>query len=82
MVKIDISIEGENVSEIANDLVKIFGEIVKSNKEIVREILKTISEETLSVLMERKVLEKGAKLYTEIVQEINWQYKKEKEGKI
>ncbi|HEC81917.1 MAG TPA: hypothetical protein ENI42_05800 [Thermoplasmatales archaeon] len=78
MVKIDISIEGENLSEITSELTKILAQVVKTNKPLVREILKVFGEEALSVLMERKMLEKGAKLYRELIEEINWQYKEEK----
>ena len=78
MVKIDISIEGENLSEIATELTKILGEALKTNRPLIREILKAFGEEAISVLMERKMLERGAKLYREITEEINWQYKEEK----
>ncbi|HEC95320.1 MAG TPA: hypothetical protein ENI45_05075 [Thermoplasmatales archaeon] len=78
MVKIEISVEGENLSEIVSELVKILGEVVKSNKAVVREIVKVFGEEAVSVLMERKMLEKGAKLYRELIEEINWQYKEKK----
>ncbi|HID25456.1 MAG TPA: hypothetical protein EYP23_03220 [Thermoplasmata archaeon] len=78
MVKIEISVEGENLSEIVSELVKILRETVKSNKAVVREIMKVFGEEAVSVLMERKMLEKGAKLYRELIEEINWQYKEKK----
>jgi hypothetical protein len=42
----------------------------------IRKLLKLIGEESISVLMERKILEKGAKLYREITKEINYTYKK------
>ena len=79
MVKINISIEGEDVSEIASELVKVAGKIVKSNRQLVREILEIFGEEALNVLMEKKMLDKGGQLYTEIMHAVNWQYiKKDK----
>jgi hypothetical protein len=42
----------------------------------IRKLIKLIGEESISVLMERKILEKGAKLYREITKEINYTYKK------
>jgi len=41
-----------------------------------RKLIKLIGEESISVLMERKIIEKGAKLYREITKEINFTYKK------
>ncbi|MFE3845437.1 hypothetical protein ACFL1L_01065 [Thermoplasmatota archaeon] len=42
----------------------------------IRILIKLIGEESISVLMERKILEKGAKLYREITKEINYTFKK------
>lgn len=48
----------------------------KSHPKEIRELMEILGEEALSVLMERKVLNKGAKLYREIQREINYVYKK------
>lgn len=48
----------------------------KSHPKEIRELIEILGEEALSVLMERKVLNKGAKLYHEIQREINYVYKK------
>jgi hypothetical protein len=49
----------------------------KTHRGEIRELLKIIGEEALSVLMEKNVLEDGAKLYREIQREINYTYGKE-----
>ena len=78
MVKINISIEGENVSEIVNELLNIGIEVIKSNRKEVREVMKIFADEALDVLLEKKTLEKGAQLYKKINSEINWTYRKDK----
>ncbi len=49
----------------------------KTHRDEVRELMKIIGEEALSVLMEKDVLKEGAKLYREIQREINYTYGKE-----
>ena len=49
----------------------------KTHRNEIREILKIIGEETLSVLTEKEVLKEGAKLYREIQREINYTYRKD-----
>jgi len=49
----------------------------KTHREEIRELVKIIGEETLSVLMEKNVLKDGARLYREIQREINYTYGKE-----
>ena len=49
----------------------------KTHRNEIREILKIIGEEALSVLTEKEVLKEGAKLYREIQREINYTYRKE-----
>jgi fructose-1-phosphate kinase PfkB-like protein len=78
MVKINISIEGENLSDIVEELLNAGVILLKSNKKEVKEALKTLADEALDVLMDHKILEKGALLYRRINSEINWTYKKEK----
>ena len=51
---------------------------VKSNRKEIREIMKILADETIDVMSERKILEKGAQLYKKINSEINWTYKRDK----
>jgi hypothetical protein len=78
MVKINISMEGEDISEIVGELLNVGIELIKSNRKEVREALKILADETLNVMMEPKVLERGAQLYKKINNEINWTYKRDK----
>ena len=78
MVKINISIEGENIQEIVSELLNIGIEVVKSNRKEIREVMKIFADDALEVLLEKKTLEKGAQLYKKINNEINWTYKHEK----
>ncbi len=78
MVKINISIEGENISEIIDELMRIGIDMVKANRKEIREILKILADESLEILNEKKTLEKGAELYRKINSEINWTYKRDK----
>ena len=78
MVKINISIEGEDISEIVEELLNVGIGLVKSNRKEIREALKILADETLDVLMEHKTLERGAQLYKKINNEINWTYKRDK----
>lgn len=75
MVKIDISIEGENLADIISELLTIGIASVKHNRKEIRELMRVLADEAVDVLMERKILEKGAKLYKEINSEINYRYK-------
>ena len=75
MVKINISIEGENLEDVVSDLLKIASKVVISNKKLLREMLKTVGEQAIDVLMEKEMLNRGADLYTEIMHSINWHYK-------
>lgn len=79
MVKINITIEGENVSEMINELLHVGIELVKTNRKEIREVLKILADESLDILNEKKTLEKGAELYRKINSEINWTYKRAKE---
>jgi hypothetical protein len=79
MVKINITIEGENVSEIINEFLHIGLELAQSNRKEIREVLKILADESLEILNEKKTLEKGAELYRKINSEINWTYKRVKE---
>ena len=78
MVKINISIEGEDIAEIVDELLKVGIELLNSNKKEVREALKAAADVALDVLMEHGTVERGAELYRKINSEINWTYKKDK----
>lgn len=47
----------------------------KKHPDDIRDLIKIVGEEMVSVLMERDMLDKGAKLYREIQQSINYTYK-------
>jgi len=49
----------------------------KTHRNEIRDIIKIIGEEALSVLKEKEVLKEGAKLYREIQREINYTYRKD-----
>jgi len=76
MVKINISVEGEDLKDIIGELFTLGTEIVKSNKKQIRELLEILGDEALTVLMKREILKKGAKLYKDINNEINYTYRK------
>jgi len=79
MVKINITLEGENVSEIVDELLHLGIELMKKNRKELREVLKIVADESLEVLNEKKILEQGAELYKKINSEINWTFKRAKE---
>ncbi len=79
MVKINITIDGEDISEIINELLHVGIDLLKANRKELREVLKILADESLEVLNEKKTLEKGAELYKKINSEINWTYKREKD---
>ena len=78
MVKINISVEGEDLSEIIDELMTLGIKMAKSNRKEIRELLKILSEEAFGVLFEQKTLEKGAELYKKLNSEINWTYRRDK----
>ena len=47
-----------------------------NNPSKIRKLIKLIGEESISVLNERNIIDKGAKLYREITKAINNTYKK------
>ena len=79
MVKINITIEGEDISEIINELLQVGIDLLKANRKELREVLKILADESLEILNEKKTLEKGAELYKKINSEINWTYKRDKD---
>jgi hypothetical protein len=79
MVKINITIEGENISDIVNELLHVGIDLLKANRKELREVLKILADESLETLNDKKILEKGAELYKKINSEINWTYKRDRE---
>lgn len=79
MVKINITIEGENISDIINELVHVSIDLLKANRKELREVLKILADESLEILNDKKTLERGAELYRKINSEINWTYKRDRE---
>ena len=79
MVKINITMEGEDISEIINELLHVGIDLLKANRKELREVLKILADESLEILNEKKTLEKGAELYKKINSEINWTYKRNKD---
>ena len=75
MVKINISIEGEDVQDIISELLSIGKEYIHSHRNDIKEILDLLADESIDILMDRKIIEKGAKLYRKLNTEINYQYK-------
>jgi len=78
MVKINITIEGEDISAIINELLHVGIDLVKANRKELRELMRILADESLEVLNEKKTLERGAELYKKINSEINWTYKRDK----
>ena len=75
MVKINISIEGEDIQDIISELFSLGKEYIQSHKNEIKEILDLLADESIDILMDRKTIEKGAKLYRKLNTEINYQYK-------
>lgn len=63
MVKINISIEGEDLSDIVSELLKIGTIMIRSNRRKIREFMEILADESIDVLMECNIIKKGAKLY-------------------
>jgi hypothetical protein len=78
MVKINITVEGEDIPAIIDELLHVGINLLETNRKEIREALKILADEALEVLNEKKTLEKGAQLYKKINTEINWTYKREK----
>jgi hypothetical protein len=78
MVKINISIEGKDIEEITDELLKVGISLFKSNRKEISKILKILADESLNIMLEHKTLERGATLYRKINSEINWTYKRDR----
>ncbi len=77
MVKINISIEGEDLEHIIDELFAIGFNVLKNNQKNIREALRILAYDAIDVLSEKKTLERGAQLYKKINMEINWTYKRD-----
>ena len=75
MVKINISIEGEDLEDVISELLSLGKEYIKSNRNDIREILNLLADESIDILLDRGIVEKGAKLYRKLNSEINYQYR-------
>jgi hypothetical protein len=53
-----------------------FVQYAKKHPDDIRDLIKIIGEEMLSVLLQREMLDKGAQLYRGIQQAINYTYDK------
>ncbi|MEM1513969.1 MAG: hypothetical protein QXW78_04150 [Candidatus Thermoplasmatota archaeon] len=73
-MKIEIKIEGETLQEIVGEIRKL----LESNREEIKKLLEVLAEEAISVLNDKKILEKGAELYIKLNKEINLKYMEEK----
>jgi late competence protein required for DNA uptake (superfamily II DNA/RNA helicase) len=75
MVKINISIEGDDIEDIISDLFSVGKEFIQAHRTDIKEILEILADESIDILMDRTVLERGAKLYRKLNTEINYQYR-------
>ena len=73
MVTIEIKLEGETLQ----DIVKEMGHLIESNKPMIRNILEMLAVETLDILNEKKIINRGSELYINLTRNINWKYKNE-----
>ena len=73
-MKIEIKIEGEDIGEVVRSLLSI----VENNREEIKKLLNLLARDTIDVLEEEAILEKGADLYIKLNRAINYRYKKGK----
>ena len=78
MVKINITIEGEDISQVLNELMHVGIDLLKTNRKELQEVIRILAEESIEILNEKKTLEKGAEIYKKLNSEINWTYKRDK----
>lgn len=50
---------------------------IKNHPKEIREVMEVLGKDAMAVLMERPILQEGAKLYRAIQREINYTYKTE-----
>jgi hypothetical protein len=68
MIMVKITLDEQSIDAIV--------QYAKKHPDDIRDLIKIVGEEMLSVLMERDMLDKGAQLYREIQQSINYTYEK------
>jgi len=64
-----ITLDDESIENIV--------EYIKNHPKEIREVIDVLRHEVLAIIMERNVLEEGAKLYRAIQREINFTYNKD-----
>ena len=67
MSMVKITLDEESIDAIV--------QYIKTHKQEVRDVIKIIGEEALSVIKEKYMLKEGAELYREIQSAINYTYK-------
>ncbi len=77
MVKINITIEGEDLEEIIDELLKMGIDILKSNRDEIENLMRLLADDAVEVMSEKKRLAKFAELYKKINTEINWTYRRD-----
>jgi hypothetical protein len=70
-MKIQITIEGEDVTELLQDL----GSLLESNRDEVKRVLRLLAHEALTVIEESATLDRGAELYIKLNRAINHKYR-------
>ncbi len=58
------------------DSIDAIVQYTKKHPDEIRDIIKLVGEEMISVLLQKDMLDKGAQLYREIQRAINYTYKK------
>jgi len=67
MSMVKITLDEESIDAIV--------QYIKNHKQEVRDVIKIIGDEALSVIKEKHMLKEGAELYREIQSAINYTYK-------
>ena len=76
-MKIEVKIEGEDFGELIRDIENI----VENNREKIKRLLRFFAKETIEVLEDNVILDKGAELYIKLNRAINYRYKKKNRKK-
>jgi hypothetical protein len=76
-MKIEIKIEGEDIDEF----IKEIEGLLESNKDHIKKVLKLLAKETIDVMEDSHVLDKGADLYIKINRAINYKYREKSKKK-
>lgn len=76
-MKIQITIEGDDI----NHLIKDINTLLETNKDDVKKVLRTIAKEMFAVIEEDNILEQGADLYIKLTRTINDKYRQKDKTK-